>query len=211
MILRAETCKDWLGESLCAAPGVADLVMKEVGSCAPHARSRYGLSLPVGSWGGTWSLESHLITVATLKDDPWCRPGILKGSRHGPGACFSQQVISRRKKQECIGVSWAMVALGRRIHVGHWRACILSVTYTVHRVDFTEVRWPRQSSVLGVGSGGGEEVCMPCLCTQVSHQTWGLGLKEQGVMTKNLVCEVQQRAVDVEIHAKPVGRQKLPH
>lgn len=38
-----------------------------------------------------------------------------------------------------------MAALGRRIHAGFWRVCILSVTYTVHRVDFVEVRWPRDS------------------------------------------------------------------
>lgn len=34
-------------------------------------QGNYDLSLPVGFWvGGTWSLESHLITVATLQDDP---------------------------------------------------------------------------------------------------------------------------------------------
>lgn len=84
---------------------------------------------------------------------------------------------------------------------GSWEgnACgILEAMYIVSdlhwaQVDFKKVRWPRHSSVLSVGSGGGEEVCMPFLCTQVSHQTWGLGLKEQGMITKNLVCESQQR------------------
>lgn len=64
------------------------------------------------------------------------------------------------------------------------------MTYTRHGVDFEEVRGPRESlSVLSGGSGGREEICMPCLCTQVSHQAWGPELKSPGVITKLLVCE----------------------
>lgn len=63
------------------------------------------------------------------------------------------------------------------------------MTYTRHGVDFEEVRWPRESlSVLSGGSGGREEICMPCLCTQVSHQAWGPKL-ESGSDNKLLVCE----------------------
>lgn len=65
-----------------------------------------------------------------------------------------------------------------------------------------------ETSVLRVGSGGGEEVCLSCMCTQVSHQAWGLGLKGQGMVTKHLVREGQQRLVVVVIHATAVGRQK---
>lgn len=80
--------------------------------------------------------------------------------------------------------------------MGYLRACILSVTYIVCRVDAEEVRWTRD--FCRVGSGGREEVCLSCLCAQVSHQAWG----------KHLLCEGQQRLVVVEIHAKAVGRQK---
>lgn len=68
-------------------PSIVDLVKKnEGGSRVPHARANYGLNLPVGSWGGTWALKSHLITVAILKDCPWGRPGILERSRAAPRA-----------------------------------------------------------------------------------------------------------------------------
>lgn len=82
----------------------------------------------------------------------------------------------------------------------------MSVTYIVRRVDVEEGRWPRDLS--RVGSGGREEVCLSCLCAQVSHQAWGLGLKGQGMVTKHLLCEGHQMLVVVEIHTTAVGRQK---
>lgn len=86
--------------------------------------------------------------------------------------------------------------------MGNCRPCILSVSYIVHGMDFEEVGWPRNSSVLPVDSGGREEVCWPSLCTQVSYQAQG-----QGRITRHLVCEDQQRLVAVEIYAKTMGRQ----
>lgn len=69
-------------------------------------QGNYDLNLPVSSWvgGGAWSLESYLITVATLQDDPRVDLGFWE--RAVPGAWFSQQVIIRRKKQGHIGTSW---------------------------------------------------------------------------------------------------------
>lgn len=57
-----------------------------------------------------------------------------------------------------------MAALGRRIHAGYWKVCILSVTYIVHRVDFEEVGWPGDSlfSVEAVGEGR-RSACLACV------------------------------------------------
>lgn len=172
------------------SPGIVDPVTKEGGSTVSHSRGNCGLNLPVGSWGGTWSLMSHPITVAILKDAPWSRPGILEGSRAGPRAASLSRWLAGERKGMHRGI------LGNSSSCKENPCGILlegmSVTYTMQRVDFEEVRWPRESlSVLNGGSGGGEEICMPCLCTQVSHQAWGPGLKSLG-MTKLLVCEGHQ-------------------
>lgn len=98
----------------------------------------------VQTWRGTWSLKSHLITVAILKNDLWGRPGILEGSRAGPRAVSPSRWLAEESDRN----TWAIlgnVALGRKIHAGYWWTCILSVTYIVYRVDFEEVRWPRDS------------------------------------------------------------------
>lgn len=58
----------------------------------------------LGGWA--WSLESHLITVAALQDDPRVDLEFWERSRAVPGTWFSQQVIIRRKKQEHIGTCW---------------------------------------------------------------------------------------------------------
>lgn len=79
--------------------------------CSSH-QDDYDLNLPVGSWRGTWSLESHLITVATLQDDPGVDLGFWKRSRAVPRAWFSQQVIIRRKKQEHIRTCWEETPCG---------------------------------------------------------------------------------------------------
>lgn len=81
------------------SPGIVDLVMKDGGSCVPHSRGNFGLNLPVGSWGGTWSFMFYLIRVAILKDGPWSRLGILEGSRAGPrAASLSRWLAGERNR-----------------------------------------------------------------------------------------------------------------
>lgn len=135
------------------SPGIVDLVMKEGGSTVSHSRGNCGLNLPVGSCG-------HLCLIRSrLKDAPWSRPGILEGSRAGPRAASLSRWLAGERKGMHRGV------LGNSSSCKENPCGILlegmSVTYTMQRVDFEEVRWPRGSlSVLNGGSGGGEEIRM---------------------------------------------------
>lgn len=78
-----------------------------------------------------------------LKDAPWSRPGILDGSRAGPRAASLSRWLAGERKGMHRGI------LGNSSSCKENPCGILlegmSVTYTMQRVDFEEVRWPRES------------------------------------------------------------------
>lgn len=64
--------------------------------------------------------------------------------------------------------------------MGYWRACILSVTYIVLRVDIEEVRWPRDfcSPCRQWGRGGSLSVLQVYTGEPSGMGTWAQGGRE---------------------------------